>query len=500
MKNISLTILVAVSLALVSCGPATYSANGNGGYTNSIYYASSDAVPSSSQEVAQPATPVYQSTEDVKQLQKRTVASFTTNSNAYSNAYQDTIYVGDENIVNVEYNPETNYVIVDDDESYEARLKKFDSPTYVVNVVVDPFDLAWYNPFNWNYPYYRYRYGYHSSFYWNDWYTWRWGGWDPWGYGWNYWDRYYSWGWNWAWNWGWGWHDPWYYGGYYHRPYYHSHWYDRNWYHRPNRFSPGRYYTRRGGINERGRSFGRSSGVTPRSSAASMPRAAGSSYRRTPTVGNARAHSPKGYATERSNNPAHRNGVYTGGSAGRSNANRNAAVSRSGGNRNATVSRSGGNNNAAVSRSGGNNNAAVSRSGGNNNAVRRSTPGGVRYGSPSGNVSRSNGNGTTYRASSSNRGTVSSSRPSNGKTVYRQSSTPVRSSSSSSGRSYSTPQRSSTSSRTGYSNSSNTRSSTGYSSSSSSRSSGGGYSGGSSRSGSSSGGGSSRSGGSSTRR
>ena len=163
MKNISLSILVAVSLALVSCGTGSYSANGNGGYTNSIYYTSSDAVPGASQEV-------YQAPQDVKQLQTRTVASLTTNSNVFS-TYQDTIFVGDENIVNVEYNPESTYVIVDDEDSYEARLRKFDSPTYVVNVVVDPWDLAWYNPFSWNYPYYRYRYGYHSAIYWNDWWS-----------------------------------------------------------------------------------------------------------------------------------------------------------------------------------------------------------------------------------------------------------------------------------------------------------------------------------------
>ena len=42
MKNISVSILVAASLALVSCGTSTYSANGGGGYMNSIYYASSD--------------------------------------------------------------------------------------------------------------------------------------------------------------------------------------------------------------------------------------------------------------------------------------------------------------------------------------------------------------------------------------------------------------------------------------------------------------------------
>ena len=45
MKNISVSILVAASLALVSCGTSSYSANGGGGYMNSIYYASSDAVP-----------------------------------------------------------------------------------------------------------------------------------------------------------------------------------------------------------------------------------------------------------------------------------------------------------------------------------------------------------------------------------------------------------------------------------------------------------------------
>ncbi|MBR5064198.1 MAG: hypothetical protein IKX05_05715, partial [Bacteroidales bacterium] len=266
MKNISVSILVAVSLALVSCGTGTYSANGNGGYMNSIYYTSSDAVPGASDQVSPTTYTTVSNSQDVNQLKTRTTAILNSNSNVFaSTGYTDTIFVGDENIVNVEYNPQTTYVIADDDESYEARLRKFDSPTYTVNVVVDPWDLAWYNPFawNWNYHYYRYRYGYHSSIWWNDWYNWRWGWYDPWGYGWNWYDR--AW---YSWSWGWGWHDPWYYGGYY-RPYHHHHW-AGSW-HRPYydyHRGHGAYYTRRGGINERrGVNMGHATGITPRGNA-----------------------------------------------------------------------------------------------------------------------------------------------------------------------------------------------------------------------------------------
>ena len=308
MKNISVSILVAVSLALVSCGTGTYSANGNGGYMNSIYYTSSDAVPGASEQVSPTTYTTVSSGQNVNQLKTRTTAILNSNSNVFASqtGYTDTIFVGDENIVNVEYNPQTTYVIADDDESYEARLRKFDSPTYTVNVVIDPWDLAWYNPFawNWNYHYYGYRYGYHSAIYWNDWWSWRWGWHDPWGYGWNYWDRwyypysYYSWGW--------GWHDPWYYRPYYSYPYRHHGW------HRPGHHynDYGRYYTRRGGVNGRGGvNMGRATGITPRNNAGH--RAVGSSYRRTPTVGNVRSNSrgtiSRNNATTNRNVAPHRN-------------------------------------------------------------------------------------------------------------------------------------------------------------------------------------------------
>ena len=396
MKNISLSILVAVSLALVSCGTGTYSANGNGGYTNSIYYTSSDAVPTSSGE-----TYTQANTQDVKQLQTKTVAVLNSNTGKVfapaQPAYADTIFVGDENIVNVELNPESSYVIVDDEDSYEARLRKFDNATYVINVIWDPMELSWYNPFrwSWDYPYYRYRYGYHSAIYWNDWYNWRWGWNDPWGYGWSWYDRWYSPYWSWTWYWGWGsrWHDPWYYAGYYH-PYHHPHHgYRPGWNHDYHHSTPGRYYTRRGGRNDRG-GVNRTPGVTPRSTATAS-RAVGSSYRRTPTVGNVRTAAVSRGNSTRGNAAVGRNASSS----------RNAVVNRnSSGNRNATVSRS-----TSTGR-----NAVVSRSG---NVSRSTTPGGVRYG----NATGTRNTAADYRTTPSNRGTVVSRSSGNGGTVYRKS-------------------------------------------------------------------------------
>lgn len=469
MKNISVSILVAASLALVSCGTSTYSANGGGGYMNSIYYASSDAVPGASEEVGTTSyTTVSTSAQDASKLKSRTVAVLNTNNNVFTqqSAYTDTIFVGDENIVNVEYNPQTTYVIADDDESYEARLRKFDSPTYTVNVVVDPWDLAWYNPFawNWNYHYYRYRYGYHSAIWWNDWWNWRWGWNDPWYYGWSWYDRYWY-------SWNWSWHDPWYYSGW-HRPYY-SYWGGDRYRHHHNR--PGVYYTRRGGIGSRGSNMGRATGVAHRSG--NDHRAVGSSYRRTPTIGNARGGVSNRPAMSRSN-PSRRGNVTP---AHNANGRRNVAPNRS---------------------------ASMSRSNG-----------GVRYGTPSrGNAVSTRSSSASHNGSSRNTGTssrhpatsgraISSRSGGNSGSVYRQGSSPARRATSSSrpGNTvrYSNSSSSSSSGRSSGSYSSgSSRSSGSYSSGGSSRSSGSYSSGGGSRSSGSShsSGGGSRSGGSSTRR
>lgn len=479
MKNISVSILVAASLALVSCGTSTYSANGGGGYMNSIYYASSDAVPGASEEVGTTSyTTVSTSAQDASKLKSRTVAVLNTNNNVFTqSAYTDTIFVGDENIVNVEYNPQTTYVIADDDESYEARLRKFDSPTYTVNVVVDPWDLAWYNPFawNWNYHYYRYRYGYHSAIWWNDWWNWRWGWNDPWYYGWSWYDRYWY-------SWNWSWHDPWYYGGW-HRPYY-SHWGGGRDRHHHNR--PGVYYTRRGGVGSRGSNMGRATGIAHRSG--NDHRAVGSSYRRTPTIGNVRGGSNRP-AISRSN-PSGRGNVTPNRNAnGRRNVapGRNAAVSRhSSSGRDASMSRSNGGVRYGTPSRG---NAVSTRSGGSHNGSYR------------------NGNSSSYRntGTSSRHPAVSSRSGGNSGSVYRQSSTPARKATSSSRPGNTVRYSSGSSGRGNYSrssgSSSSSRSSGSYSSGGSSRSSGSYSSGGGSRSsGSSHSSGGGRSGGSSTRR
>lgn len=59
-------------------------------------------------------------------------------------------------------------------ETYESRLRKFDSPTYSFSVNFGIWGSPWYNPWwgNWVYPYGPY----YASTYW----CWRWGWWDPW--------------------------------------------------------------------------------------------------------------------------------------------------------------------------------------------------------------------------------------------------------------------------------------------------------------------------------
>ena len=183
--NILLIILASVAL-LSSCGTMSQSArNTSTGFVNSIYYTPSqaemDAYNNSKAELAE--------------LQKNTKKGIT-----------QTIFVGDTNVVNIDYNPNYTYSIVDDDESYEARLRKFDSPVYTVNIEWnDPYytgwdswyrpywatiGTAWYNP--WWGPYYSW---WGPSWGWHNWYSWY--GWD------NLWFGY-------------GWYDPWWgphYGG-----------------------------------------------------------------------------------------------------------------------------------------------------------------------------------------------------------------------------------------------------------------------------------------------
>ena len=173
MKNNILLALLACSMFMFACGTMTRTAqNTQPGFVNSIYYTQDQA-----EELA-----YNQSQEDLKEIQNETTS--------FLDGNKQTIYVGDTNVVTIDYNPEYTYSIVDDQESYEARLRKFDSPVYTVNIEWDQNN--YYDWHNWN------RWYTHSHWGWyNPWYrysSWR----NPWycGYGYGY---------------GYGWYDPWYY-------------------------------------------------------------------------------------------------------------------------------------------------------------------------------------------------------------------------------------------------------------------------------------------------
>lgn len=348
MKNITLSILVVACGALVSCGPSNYAANGNGGYVNSIYYTSSDAETSTSEQpyIAQ----------NVTNLKQKTTSTYNPVTTPVETVKVDTIYMGDENVVEVDYQPGTQYVVVDGDESYEVLLKKFDSPTYVVNVNIDPWDYAWYGASSlyWGWPsVYGSRYGWHSSLYWRGYWRWNWRWYDPWYLGWASWYDPWYYSWNWYSPWYYGWYDHWYwrdrdpwrydhgrgYGGGYHNN--HRPGYRRDIHPGGHRTSPGRYYTRRNGIGSSrpGRpnvGVASKGNVNPRPTAA-QTRANGSSYRRN-TMNQVRGTSvgrPNGrpqYDNNRNNGGRNNGGVRSGSGVstgrGRSNNVRPATMSR----------------------------------------------------------------------------------------------------------------------------------------------------------------------------
>ncbi len=205
MKNNNLFILMAAVFALISCGTANRTAYQSGTqFRNSIYY-----TPDSRTSQA-----YLQEQEYLKNLQERTtstVAQQESYSTGIMSTDTKTVYVGDNNQVNIDARPGVTYTIVDDQESYEARLRKFDSPFYTINIDV-------YDP----YPWYGYRYGAYSP-YWGSWYgNWRY-----------HWYSWYTPSWSWHYNWHW---DPWYansYWGWY-DPFYDPWWGPAYWpVHRP---------------------------------------------------------------------------------------------------------------------------------------------------------------------------------------------------------------------------------------------------------------------------
>ena len=209
MKNNNLFIMMAAVFALISCGTANRTAYNSGTqFRNSIYY-----TPDSKTSQA-----YLQEQEYLQNLQERTTSTTAQQQERYTtyipSTDSKTIYVGENNQVNIDARPGTTYTIVDDQESYEARLRKFDSPYYSINIDIhDPYPW-WSYGYGWYYPYSG---RWHSSWY-HPWYS---------HYGWHT----PSWNLRWNWHYNWGWHNPWYGGSYWgwYDPFYDPWWGPSYW-------------------------------------------------------------------------------------------------------------------------------------------------------------------------------------------------------------------------------------------------------------------------------
>ena len=195
MKNNNLFILMAAVFALISCGTANRTAYYSGSQLrNSIYYTPDN---SSSQAY-------LQEQEYLQNLQEQTARNITASEQTvYSTSpTQKSIYVGEGNQVNIDAVPGVTYTIMDDQESYEARLRKFDSPYYSINIDINYplYDYTW----GWYNPWYRHYYGWHTP----------------------------SWNMRWNWRYNWRWYEPWYSGAFWgmYDPFYDPWWGPSYWY------------------------------------------------------------------------------------------------------------------------------------------------------------------------------------------------------------------------------------------------------------------------------
>lgn len=271
MKNTVLFLLAAGIFPLISCGTANRAAYTDTSYRNGIYY---------TPDTRTAPSPVR--TDDaLAQLQQKTGRTLESGlpAAAYdSRSNVQTVFIGDTNRIDLNYRPDITYSLIDDDESYEARLRKFDSPVYTVNIHLDSYwGDPWYNP--WWGPYYGwYRPHAYAWGAWGAWHRpwrnayWSWygPGWpSPWRYAYRdpWWNPYYGWP---AYAWG-GWYDPWY------NPWWGAHygWYAHNRY-------PGPGPARTGRDILYGRRITGSGG--PVYAGGSRTRTDNASYRRNPTL------------------------------------------------------------------------------------------------------------------------------------------------------------------------------------------------------------------------
>ena len=169
MKNRSLFILLPAIFLFSGCGPLLLSEQVQGRFTNGIYATAEDRA---FHEKAM-------KDRRLAELQKQTDAS-AININDYGNT-------------------ENSYYLADG-ESYEERLRKFDSPVYIYNIELNDlwYDSYWYRP----------------AWYWGTgWYNPYWGGfYSSFWFGGPYWHWYDVPGWSWYWDWHWP--SPWYHYGY----------------------------------------------------------------------------------------------------------------------------------------------------------------------------------------------------------------------------------------------------------------------------------------------
>ena len=185
MKNSNLLLLMAAVFALASCGTYTQSAQRGGAqFRNGIYYAQNSGAPAAAAQQ-----------QYLEQLQEKTDEALQdVQSHSYDASTNTmTVKVGDNNVVDIDYNPSITYQIVDDQESYEERLRKFDSPTYTINIEMDSYPM-WNGYYSWYRPSWRW-YSSWSSRWYSPWYSPWYSSWySPWyaDYAWGYYDPFYD--------------------------------------------------------------------------------------------------------------------------------------------------------------------------------------------------------------------------------------------------------------------------------------------------------------------
>lgn len=213
MKNNILFILTAGCVVLFSsCGTANRATYASSDFINGIYY-TPDSKEIEEHVLAQAEF------ENLRKETSQYIDNRSKNSVYTTSGNTQTIFVGDTNVVNIDYTPTYTYSIVDDEESYEARLRKFDSPVYTINIEWnDPYSSwwdVWYRPswITWGTAWYNPWWGLQYSWWgpswgWNHWYAgynpwWGYHHYDPWwGPAWGY--PHYGPGWDYGWGPGWG--------------------------------------------------------------------------------------------------------------------------------------------------------------------------------------------------------------------------------------------------------------------------------------------------------